>query len=110
MASLPAIEKVRSALRNYSRLAIDCNRMPGSKMSIVELSELTIVPGNIGLSPTQVEARVQEIFAPYHDRIARELDARRQAGRPTALVAMHSFTPVFKAVDAAVACRRALRP
>jgi predicted N-formylglutamate amidohydrolase len=84
--------------QNYSRLAIDCNRMPGSKTSIVELSELTIVPGNIELSPMQVEARVREIFAPYHDRIARELDARRQAGRPTALVAMHSFTPVFKAV------------
>jgi predicted N-formylglutamate amidohydrolase len=84
--------------QNYSRLAIDCNRMPGSRTSIVELSELTIVPGNIGLSPTQVEARVREIFAPYHDGIAEELDARRQAGRPTALVAMHSFTPVFKAV------------
>ena len=72
--------------------------MPGSETSIVELSELTIVPGNIGLGQTQVEARVREIFAPYHDRITGELDRRRQAGRPTALIAMHSFTPVFKGV------------
>jgi predicted N-formylglutamate amidohydrolase len=83
--------------QNYSRLAIDCNRMPGSETSIVELSELTTVPGNIGLSKAQRAARVREIFQPYHDRIAGELDRRRQAGRPTALIAVHSFTPVFKA-------------
>ena len=83
--------------QNYSRLAIDCNRMPGSETSIVELSELTTVPGNIGLSKPQMEARVREIFQPYHDRIAGELDRRRQAGRPTVLIAMHSFTPVFDA-------------
>jgi predicted N-formylglutamate amidohydrolase len=83
--------------QNYSRLAIDCNRMPGSETSIVELSELTTVPGNIGLSQAQIEGRVREIFQPYHDRIAGELDRRRQAGRPTALIAVHSFTPVFRA-------------
>ena len=82
--------------QNYSRLAIDCNRMPGSETSIVELSELTTVPGNIGLSKAQMEGRVREIFQPYHDRIARELDRRRQAGRRTALIAVHSFTPTFK--------------
>ena len=56
--------------QNYSRLAIDCNRTPGSETSIVELSELTTVPGNIGLSKAQIEARVREIFQPYHDPIA----------------------------------------
>jgi len=83
--------------QNYSRLAIDCNRTPGSETSIVELSELTTVPGNIGLSKDQIEARVREIFQPYHDRIAAELDRRRQAGRAAVLIAVHSFTPVFKA-------------
>jgi predicted N-formylglutamate amidohydrolase len=83
--------------QNYSRLAIDCNRPPGSETSIVEFSELTTVPGNVGLSKTQVEARIREIFQPYHDRIASELDLRQQAGRQTALIAVHSFTPVFKA-------------
>jgi predicted N-formylglutamate amidohydrolase len=83
--------------QNYSRLAIDCNRTPGAETSIVELSELTTVPGNIGLSKDQIEARVREIFQPYHDRIAAELDRRRQAGAAAVLIAMHSFTPVFKA-------------
>ena len=84
--------------QNYSRLAIDCNRRPGSATSIVQLSELTIIPGNIGLGEAQVETRVREIFRPYHDTIAGELDRRRQAGRPTALIAMHSFTPVYNTV------------
>ena len=84
--------------QNYSRLVIDCNRAPGSETSIPEISELTPIPGNIGLSEGRKDARVREIFRPYHDRIETELDRRRQAGRPAALIAMHSFTPVFMGV------------
>jgi predicted N-formylglutamate amidohydrolase len=81
--------------QNYSRLIIDCNRSPGSETSIPEISALTSVPGNVGLSEGQKTARVREIFRPYHDRIETELDRRRRAGRPAALIAMHSFTRVF---------------
>ena len=81
-----------------SRLVIDCNRVPGSATSMPEISELTPIPGNIGLSDRQKTARVQEIFQPYHDRIAAELDRRQRSGRPTTLIAMHSFTPVFMGV------------
>jgi len=48
------------------------------------------------LSENQKRARVREIFRPYHDWIEAELDLRGQEGRPVALIAMHSFTPVFK--------------
>ena len=81
----------------YSRLVIDCNRPPTSPTSIPELSEATPIPGNIGLSEDQRAVRVREVFQPYHDRIARTLDARGSG--PTALVAMHSFTPVYKGTD-----------
>jgi predicted N-formylglutamate amidohydrolase len=81
--------------QNYSRLVIDCNRAPGLETSIPEISESTPIPGNIGLSEGAKEARRREIFQPYHDRIKAELDRRGQEGRPTALIAMHSFTPVF---------------
>jgi predicted N-formylglutamate amidohydrolase len=84
--------------QNYSRLVIDCNRRPGSETSISEISELTAIPGNIGLSEGQKAARVREIFRPYHDRIEAELDRRRAESRPTVLIAMHSFTPIFKGV------------
>jgi predicted N-formylglutamate amidohydrolase len=84
--------------QNYSRLVIDSNRTPGSETSIVDVSERTAVTGNLGLSDNDKRMRVREIFLPYHDRIARELNRRRDAGRPTALISMHSFTPVFKSV------------
>src|SRR5712691_7048307 len=58
--------------QNYSRLVIDCKRTPGSETSILELSEATRVPGNVGLSERHKLARVREIFRPYHDRIATE--------------------------------------
>jgi predicted N-formylglutamate amidohydrolase len=84
--------------QNYSRLIIDCNRPPGAPTSIPEISERTAIPGNVGLSDRQKAARAREIFRPYHDRIEAELERRRQAGRPVALIALHSFTPVFKEV------------
>jgi predicted N-formylglutamate amidohydrolase len=49
--------------QNYSRLVIDCNRMPGSETSIVELSELTTVAGNIGLSNSDGGPRSRDISA-----------------------------------------------
>ena len=82
--------------QNYSRLVIDCNRPLGAPTSIPEVSELTQIPGNKGLSEASKAARADAIFRPYHERIDAELDVRQQAGRPTALIALHSFTPVFK--------------
>jgi predicted N-formylglutamate amidohydrolase len=84
--------------QNYSRLVIDCNRPPGAPTSIPEISELTPIPGNVALSEAQKEARARAIFWPYHARIETELERRRQAGQATALIALHSFTPVFKGV------------
>ena len=62
------------------------------------ISELTPIPGNVGLSDADKAARIAEIFQPYHDAIAVELDRRKQSGLPVALIAMHSFTPVYKGV------------
>ena len=82
--------------QNYSRLVMDCNRPPGTASSIPEISELTPIPGNAALCEADKAARASAIFRPYHQRIETELEERRQTGRPTALVALHSFTPVFK--------------
>ncbi|MGE5268983.1 MAG: N-formylglutamate amidohydrolase [Thiohalocapsa sp.] len=87
-----------AVLQTYSRLVIDCNRRPDWQSSIPLLSELTEIPGNHGISEPEREARWQEIFLPYHDRIAALLDARAAACRPAVLAAMHSFTPVFKGI------------
>lgn len=81
-------------LQRYSRLVIDCNRPPGAIGSIAPVSDGTEIPGNAALSADAAAARTREIFMPYHQRIAQELDAR-DALNPPVLIAMHSFTPVF---------------
>ena len=91
-----------AVLQTYSRLVIDCNRDPSVASSMPEVSETTPVPGNVGLSSADRAARVREIFAPYHSRIESLLNARAAAHRRTVLVAMHSFTPVFRGESRAV--------
>ena len=86
-------------LQTYSRLVIDCNRDPNVPSSIPEISESTEIPGNHGLDEAERAARVDTIFRPYHNAIAAALDSRAVAGRASALVALHSFTPVFKGVS-----------
>lgn len=80
----------------YSRLVIDCNRSPSVPSAIPEISELTAIPGNIGISDDARAMRREEIFEPYHARIRGMLDRRAKEDCETILVAMHSFTPVFK--------------
>ncbi len=80
----------------YSRLVIDCNRLPGAADSTPEISDGHAIPGNRTLSAAELAARRDEIYAPYQGRISEALDERQQLGRPTLLVSLHSFTPVFQ--------------
>ena len=84
--------------QHYSRLVIDCNRPPGVASSIPVISEATAIPGNEGISDDERAARRREIFEPYHHRIDAAIDSRIRAKRPTVLVSLHSFTPVYAGV------------
>ncbi len=79
----------------YSRLVIDCNRPLAAADAIAPISDSTPVPANQGLTPSDIEARAEALFWPYHRAIAAHLDGRAGSGRPTALVSIHSFTPVM---------------
>jgi predicted N-formylglutamate amidohydrolase len=91
-----------AALQTWSRLVIDCNRDPAWPSAMPTVSEFTDIPGNRDLNDADRAARTAEIFQPYHDRIAALLDAREVSGRRSILVAMHSFTPVFKGEPRAI--------
>ena len=82
-------------LAGFSRLLIDANRPPHVPSSIPCLSEDTPIPGNIGLSEAELGLRLRHFFQPFHASITGQLDRRRRATRPTAIVGVHSFTPVF---------------
>lgn len=81
--------------QTYSRLVIDCNRPHDAASLMPAISDGTVVPGNQHLTASDRQQRIDAIFAPYHARIAAELDARAQRHQPTLLVSMHSFTPVM---------------
>ena len=82
--------------QRYSRLVIDCNRSPDAADAIPAVSDGTVVPGNAAIMATARAARVAAIHAPYHAAIAAELVRRTASGQPTALIALHSFTPVMR--------------
>ena len=88
----------RLVAQRYSRLVIDCNRPPTAASSVPRLSEATMIPGNEALSREAAETRRREIFDPYHQWIREIIDERLREGRPTVLVALHSFTPVYARV------------
>jgi len=81
--------------QRFSRLAIDCNRDPGSAAAVPEQSDGSVVPGNRQLTEAQRQARRSEIFDPYHRAIREELDRRQAEGLSTIFVALHSFTPAM---------------
>lgn len=83
-------------VQTYSRLVVDCNRQPHWATAMPEISETTVIPGNRSVSPQDRAARTAALFRPYHDTIVDLLDRRAARGLATVLIAMHSFTPVFK--------------
>ena len=84
--------------QRFSRLAIDCNRSPELPDAIATLSEDTVIPGNLGLTAEARANRVAAVWAPFHAALEALLDRRRRERRPTALVTVHSFTPVYRGV------------
>ena len=97
-------EKLAAALdavfirQTYSRLVIDCNRDPDAPDAILAVSDGTVVPANASLDSAARAARVAAVHAPYHAAIAAEIARRSAAGQPTALVALHSFTPAMRGI------------
>jgi predicted N-formylglutamate amidohydrolase len=80
-------------LAQVSRLVVDCNRPP--EHSIPERSDGIVIPGNVGLSPTQRDNRLA-LHAAFHDGLA----ALVADVRPALIVSVHSFTPALASAPA----------
>lgn len=100
--ALPVSQRIAAALDAplvescVSRLVIDCNRPLDAPDLVTEVSEHTIVPGNRGLGPKERERRVALFHSPYHNAIEELVEERLARGLGSLLVAVHSFTPVYK--------------
>jgi predicted N-formylglutamate amidohydrolase len=78
-----------------SRLLIDCNRPLDASSLIAIETERGPVEANRDLSWEERSRRIATIHAPYHGAIDACLRRRAAEGLGTALVAIHSFTPIF---------------
>lgn len=87
-----------TVLQRYSRLVIDCNREPHLPDAITPRSEDTPIPGNTGLTEDDRRSRIAAVWAPFHAAVDKLLNRRLAEGRPTILVTVHSFTPIYRGV------------
>lgn len=81
--------------QRFSRLIYDCNRPPEAPGAMPETSEIYEIPGNRHLSPADRQARTEALYIPFHGRIRDLLKERAARGQATAIVTIHSFTPVY---------------
>jgi predicted N-formylglutamate amidohydrolase len=82
-------------LAGYSRLVVDCNRHLSDPTAFRAVSDGEFVPGNHDLDAVAKKSRAQAIFYPYHQAISMCLTNFRQRGVAPAMIAIHSFTPIF---------------
>lgn len=76
-----------------SRLVFDCNRPPDADSAMPARSERIEIPGNRDLDAAARQDRIVSVYRPFVAAVDRVLD--RRGDLPTALVTVHSFTPVF---------------
>lgn len=78
-----------------SRLVYDLNRAPDHPAAMPARSEVHDIPGNRDLDHAARMARVRAIYRPFHATLAGVIASAMARGRRPALIAVHSFTPVF---------------
>lgn len=83
----------------YSRLLLDLNRAVDAHDSIVGESEGTLIAGNVGLDLEERERRRLGLYQPFHEELDGLIATRLAAGWRGAVLSIHSFTPVFHAVQ-----------
>lgn len=81
-------------LCGVSRLVIDCNRQLDAHDLIPEVSDGTVIPGNLGLDAAARSARIERWFRPYHDAVEAVLVEREGS----VVVSIHSMTPTLRGV------------
>ena len=83
-----------------SRLVYDCNRSPESGIGIPSKSELIEVPGNLNLTASEINDRVQYVYKPFHQLVSDTIKksphlSNSKVHSVPAIITIHSFTPVY---------------
>lgn len=97
-AHLSALMDAPAILSDFSRLVIDPNRGEDDPTLLMRLYDGTVIPANKRADAAEREQRLDRLYRPYHEALARL--AATRADR--CICAIHSFTPQLRG--------RALRP
>jgi len=87
-----------AVLQNYSRLVIDCNRQLLDPGAFLQFGDGVVISGNRNLDADKRQARIDEIYWPYHAAIAIEIERLESVSAKPTMLAIHSFTPVMDGV------------
>lgn len=85
-------------LSNFSRILIDPNRGEDDPTLIMRLSDGAVVPGNAEMTEEERSTRIERFYAPYHAAIDAAIDRAIAAGRPPAILSIHTFTDRWRGV------------
>jgi predicted N-formylglutamate amidohydrolase len=75
-----------------SRLVIDCNRQLTARDLIPEVSDRTVIPGNLGLDEKAKRERIERWFNPYHRAVEAVFTDREARGVKTISLSIHTMT------------------
>ena len=79
------------AASTFSRLVIDPNRGEDDPTLIMQLYDGSIIPANRGITPDEIERRLNLFHRPYHRAVSELLAARADP----LIISVHSFTRQF---------------
>lgn len=94
--ALAACLGVPAVLSRVSRLVIDANRGDDDPTLVMRLSDGAVIPGNARIDQAERRRRIEAYWRPYDEAIRDTVDLAFAAGRPPILLAMHSFTPIWR--------------
>ena len=81
-------------LGRYSRLVADVNRPESSHECVIEVSDGTRIPANVGLTGQERKERIRRYHRPFHQAFTELVNW----AQPDCIVSVHSFTPMLRTV------------
>jgi predicted N-formylglutamate amidohydrolase len=93
---------ITTVVSNYSRLVVDKNR--NIENMITPSSSETCEPliGNIGITDTEFQQRLAEIYQPFHDAVDHSIQETRARHQEILFLDLHSFSPIWNEIPRAV--------
>ena len=87
-----------AVLSTFSRLLIDPNRGADDPTLVMRYSDGAIVPGNARADEAEIDRRIRLYWQPYRDAVQAQTEAMLASGTAPAVIAVHTFTPVWRGV------------